>query len=184
MRPKSAAQTRKLGEMPLWARVGPIDLRNYNYRAEKHCADRSNDRGGKHPTITLMSPELPFWRKYFEHWLGGHPWAFQRLLDAQIAEMTVPEQEPQWFDPSFDPQREYPQPRPAPIYQGEYERVRKGFNDLLAHLRAGTVGKEATFTPDAVKRKYGISDEEWNRLPDQPENLGYWQGLRKPKDTP
>lgn len=92
---------RLFGAMPPWAKTGPIDLRNYNYRAEAHCADRSKDRDGLHPTISLESAELPAWSQYFERHLGGHPRAFQLLLDGTIVEMTLPEQEPQWFDPSF-----------------------------------------------------------------------------------
>jgi hypothetical protein len=94
---------RAFGTMPDWARTGPIDLRNYNYRAEKHCADRSAARGGEHPTVTLTSPDFMLWREYFDRHLGGRPWAFKALLDGRINSMTLPEQQPQRFDPSFVP---------------------------------------------------------------------------------
>jgi hypothetical protein len=83
---------------------GPIDLKNYNYRAEKHCAGLSVKRGGEHPTMTCDSPALPLWREYFERHLGGRPWAFKALLDGTIQSMTLPEEMPQRFDPSFVPQ--------------------------------------------------------------------------------
>lgn len=43
------------------------------------------------------------WHEYFDVHIAGRPWAFKALLDASIALMTVPEQMPQWFDPSFTP---------------------------------------------------------------------------------
>jgi hypothetical protein len=89
--------------MPDWAKTGPIDVRNYDYRAEKHCADKSKSRDGMHPTIALESPDFRLWLEYFDRWLGGRPLCFRMLMDATIKEMTVPEPVPQWFDPSFVP---------------------------------------------------------------------------------
>lgn len=90
--------------MPDWAKTGPIDVRNYSFRAEAHCALKSAERTGIHPVITLDSGEFPAWQEYFDRHLGGRPKAFAMMLDATIREMTVPEQVPQWFDPSFAPQ--------------------------------------------------------------------------------
>jgi hypothetical protein len=58
-------------------------------------------REGVHPTISLASPEKLAWHEYFDRHLGGRPLAFQMFLDGGIREMTLPEQLPQWFDPSF-----------------------------------------------------------------------------------
>ena len=94
---------RPFGQIPDWAMKGPIDLKNYNYRAEKHCVERSSKRGGEHPTITRDSPDFLLWREYFERYLGGRPWAFKALLDGRISSMTLPEPMPQWFDSTFEP---------------------------------------------------------------------------------
>jgi hypothetical protein len=95
------AKERPFGTIPDWAMKGPIDLRNYNYRAEKHCAGFSAKRAGEHPTITRDSKNFMVWREYFERYLGGRPWAFKALLDGRIQSMTLPEELPQWFDPTF-----------------------------------------------------------------------------------
>jgi hypothetical protein len=95
---------RKFGEMPFWAKTGPIDHRNYSYRAEAHCARKSRERDGMHPTIKRDGPTIRLWKEYFDRHLGGRPKAFKMLMDGSIMEMTVPEETPQWFDPSFEPQ--------------------------------------------------------------------------------
>ncbi len=56
-----------------------------------------------HPTITRESQEFAIWRDYFDRHLDGRPWCFKALAGGTIAEMTIPEQFPQWFDPSFSP---------------------------------------------------------------------------------
>jgi hypothetical protein len=96
-------QERKFGVILEWAKAGPIDAKNYSLRAEAHCKLQSPAREGEHPVITLQSREFPAWQEYFERHLGGRPMAFRMLLDGSIREMTVPEQVPQWFDPSFAP---------------------------------------------------------------------------------
>lgn len=94
---------RQFGAMPEWAKKGPISARNYGYRAEAHCALKSAERKGIHPTITLQSPDFKLWYEYFTTHLGKLPLAFVFLLDATILEMTLPEPVPMWFDPSFEP---------------------------------------------------------------------------------
>jgi hypothetical protein len=89
--------------MPEWAKSGPVNGRNYSYRAESHCALKSSGRNGEHPTIKLESPEFLAWHQYFDQHIGQRPRIFQMLLDKTIREMTVPEPVPQWFDPSFTP---------------------------------------------------------------------------------
>lgn len=84
--------------MPPWAKTGPVTARNYNYRAEEHCAAKSFEREGMHPTISLESPEFPLWLAYFDSLPGGRPYPFVMLVRGEIREMTVPEQIPQWFD--------------------------------------------------------------------------------------
>lgn len=94
---------RKYGSIPEWAKTGVIDVKNYHFRAEAHAARKSQERGGVHPTISLDSSDFQLWRRYFDVHLGGRPCVFRMLVDKAISEMTLPEQVPQWFDPSFDP---------------------------------------------------------------------------------
>ena len=96
---------RKSRAIPEQAKMGPIDLKNYSFRAEAHCALKSPGRQGAHPAIKAGSKEFWLWNEYFDRWLGGRPFVFKMLLDAEpgAREMTVPEAEPQWFDPSFQP---------------------------------------------------------------------------------
>jgi hypothetical protein len=93
---------RKFGAMPEWAKTGPITVENYSYRAEAHCALKSAEREGIHPTITIESEAFPAWRNYFDQHLDGRPLIFRMLVDSVIREMTAPEPVPQWFDASFN----------------------------------------------------------------------------------
>ena len=95
---------RTFGSMPDHVKTGPIALSNYNYRAEAHCALKS-DRKGNHPVIRHGSSEFWMWYEYFDCWLHGRPLAFKMLLENEGREITVPEAEPQWFDSSFVPTR-------------------------------------------------------------------------------
>lgn len=107
-----AQAERVYGEIPAWAKTGPITLRNYSFRAEAHCKTKTAERQGAHPTIQLGADEFRLWRQYFEEHLGGLPMAMHRMLqnpDDQ-RQMSVPEPLPQWFDPSFTPDPRW-QPR-------------------------------------------------------------------------
>lgn len=131
---------RAFGEIPHWAKTGPITLRNYGYRVELHCQAKAAERNGTHPTIKIGTDEFRLWRQYFECHLGGLPVVMERMLqnpNDDRREMTVPEIPPQWFDPSFIPdpgwqEREYVQMgRPGrkwpPIPEGQdyFSMVRK-----------------------------------------------------------
>jgi hypothetical protein len=98
-----AKRPREFGKVPEWSKTGPIDLRNYPFRVEMHCSSKTGDRAGNHPSLKLDSPDFLAWQEYFEQHLRGRPTAFSMLVDKAIEEMTVPEQVPQWFDPSFTP---------------------------------------------------------------------------------
>lgn len=68
---------------------------------------------------------------------------------------------------------------------GERARVMAGFAALLKQLRpAEEVEREKEFTPERVMKKYGLTQEQWDAIPDQPEDASYWRGVRKPKDMP
>lgn len=56
-----------------------------------------------HPTIERGTPEYLEWKAYFERHLGGLPFVFRRLMQGEQQSMTMPEQHPQWFDPSWQP---------------------------------------------------------------------------------
>jgi hypothetical protein len=111
-----AKRERAYGEIPDWAKQGPIDLANYSFRAELHCRDRSKDRTGAHPTIVRGTEEFRVWREYFEKHLRGYPRVMQLMLEnpQDRREMTVPEKWPQWFDPSFKPDPKYVEPEYHP----------------------------------------------------------------------
>jgi hypothetical protein len=89
---------RKFGEVPEWAQHGPITLQNYSFRAELHCKLMGRT---EHPTIVLGTTECERWRSYFQYHLGGYPQAMWMLIERQIKEMTVPESDPQVFDPNW-----------------------------------------------------------------------------------
>lgn len=94
---------RQFGAIPEWAKTGPIDGRNYCYRAEAHCARKTVERQGLHPTIERGSDEFKLWLEYFDRHLRQRPVVFQALIDGDVREFTVPEARPMWFDPSFIP---------------------------------------------------------------------------------
>lgn len=95
-------QQRPLGTMPLWATTGPVTWKNYHYRAEGYCARKSSERSGQHPEIGNQSPELADWIRYFD-WLGGQPFLFARMIEWPTVghTFTVPELQPEWFDPDY-----------------------------------------------------------------------------------
>lgn len=62
----------------------------------------------------------------------------------------------------------------APAAPDERKRIEQGFADLLAHLRRDR-RQENEFTPEAVKAKFGISDAQWDAIPDSP--LKNWKML-------
>lgn len=150
---------RKYGEIPEWAKAGEIGLRNYDLRVEAHNAERSAKRGGSHPIITRKSTEFRLWHEYFARHLGGFPWAFQALLDEKIESMTLPEQEPQWFDPSFaaTPGYRVPPPPPEPTEEQRL-RMKAKFAALLATLpkRPGMVERKAfrRYSDDEIRAMY------------------------------
>jgi hypothetical protein len=56
----------------------------------------------------------------------------------------------------------------APDGTTEHERIVAGFDDLLAHLRRDQTKPREQFTPEAVKAKLGLTDEQWAAIPDAP----------------
>jgi hypothetical protein len=89
---------REFGEIPSWAKHGPVTLANYSFRAELYCKLAGRK---EHPTIELGTTECELWRSYYQYHLGGYPQAMWMLVQNQIKEMTVPEEDPELFDPSW-----------------------------------------------------------------------------------
>lgn len=106
-------QQRKFGTVPEASKTGPVSLLNYHFRAEMHCAGKGKDRADNHPTLTRDAPDFHTWQQYFEQHLGGRPIGFRMLMAGEISELTVPEQVPQWFDPSFEPDPKWRSAWPA-----------------------------------------------------------------------
>jgi hypothetical protein len=50
----------------------------------------------------------------------------------------------------------------------ERECITEGFKQLLARLQPDKTDKANQFTPDAVKAKLGLTDEQWAAIPDAP----------------
>lgn len=64
---------------------------------------RSDERNGIHPTLSRDTPEFMEWWEYYDRHLGKVPITFQMFIDGQSKGYTVPEDRPEWFDPSFHP---------------------------------------------------------------------------------
>jgi hypothetical protein len=54
----------------------------------------------------------------------------------------------------------------APDSTTERDRIVAGFDDLLAHLRRDQTKPTEQFTPETVKAKLGLTDEQWAAIPD------------------
>lgn len=59
----------------------------------------------------------------------------------------------------------------------EKARVTQKFKDLLTYLRRDKTGEDKQYTPAAVMKKYNLTLEQWNALPDQPEDADCWRRL-------
>lgn len=121
---------RQFGEIPEDQKAAPISLQNYNLRAEWHG---KNKGASTFPTIALGSQSFPAWHEYFAKHLEGFPWAMRALMERRIQSMTVPEERPEWFDPSFTPDPRY-RPRIPDVYEGPGNR--DVFAEILTELRS------------------------------------------------
>jgi hypothetical protein len=67
----------------------------------------------------------------------------------------------------------------APDGKTEHDRIVTGFDELLAHLRRDQTKPIEQFTPEAVKAKLGLTDAQWNAIPDAlPDST--WQKVTPP----
>jgi hypothetical protein len=70
----------------------------------------------------------------------------------------------------------------AEIESLEYRR--RAAERILAEYRAGVSSKrmQTIETPETVKAKYGLSEQQWGAIPESPIDRNYWQGLRTAAD--
>ncbi len=163
--------------------MGPISLKNYDYRVEQHNALHSAERGGEHSYITLGSPDFPVWHEYFTSHLGGLPWAMQAVIDKEIWSMTLPEKLPQWFDPSFIPNPKYrvQLPRdPEEEYSPEHrQHMTQKFNQLLDDLMNGRLTRDSGVQGHAAPGTIFSNFDEAVRRHGRP--IGFFERTPKPQ---
>jgi hypothetical protein len=131
---------------------------------EAYCVQRSIERGGVHPTIKFKDRDFWLWFEYFDRHLGGLPWVMRALCANEVGVMAVPEQNPEWFDDTF---QHYPGYEPilprnddeVAIPAETAKRVSEGFAKLLAQLRERNV--VSTPKPKTFQR---YSDADLERL--------------------
>lgn len=165
---------RKFGEIPVWARSGPITGKNYAYRAEAYCAAIGDSRGRMHPTVKKGMLEFYEWWQYFERHLEHIPVSFQTIIDEPHSqrEFTVPELSPEAFDAAFigykgwtSRQREWGDGK-TDEERAEYLAEMKGQLEEIGFPFSRT--PRSVESPDRVRDRYGISRAQWNAIPDLP----------------
>ena len=165
---------RKFGEIPAWARPGPVTGKNYPFRAEAYCAAIGDARGRMHPTVKKGMPEFYEWWEYFERHLKHIPVNFQTIIDEPHSqrEFSVPELRPEEFDGSFIHNRAWSsRQRTWEDSNTEEEKAEyvTAMNRELIDLGFSFGGSpKLVETPDRVRDKYQISPEQWNAIPDLP----------------
>ncbi len=65
----------------------------------------------------------------------------------------------------------------APPGNTEHERITDGFKQLRTYLRPDEANKENQFTPKKVKAKFGLTDAQWDAIPDAPPDSS-WRKLQ------
>ena len=98
---------RKFGDIPAWAQVGPISLKNYDLRAEWDGA-KVKQWGDSWPFLshdpdTRATADEEAWMSYFWDHLGGLPLSAEIFRTDVIRFLNVPEERPEIFDPSYVP---------------------------------------------------------------------------------
>ena len=61
----------------------------------------------------------------------------------------------------------------APPSKTEYERITDGFKQLRTYLRPDEANKENQFTPKKIKAKFGLTDAQWDAIPDAPPDSSF-----------
>lgn len=99
---------RKFGDIPEWAKNGPVTLKNYDLRVELHGKIKA--WGDKWPMLSNDEnyPETAdrgAWDLYFRDHLGGFPPTYRLFRDGRIRYLNLPERTPELFDTSYLPVR-------------------------------------------------------------------------------
>jgi len=98
---------RPFGEIPDWAKKGPVTLRNYDLRSEWYGAKIKEWRDGW-PFLST-DPEYPAtadqtaWEAYFLKQLGAFPPSYQLFKRGVMRAYNLPDVKPELFDTSYDP---------------------------------------------------------------------------------
>lgn len=106
-RGRTKQSNRKFGEIPDWAKTGPITLMNYDLRMEWYGA-KVKMWGNEWPFLS-HDPDVKStanedaWMSYFWDHLGGFPPSAKTFRDGVIRYLNVPESKPDFFDPSYAP---------------------------------------------------------------------------------
>ena len=100
-----AKHPRKFGEIPDWAKKGPVTLRNYDLRCEWYGAKikQWGDNWpflSKDPDFSSTADEAA-WERYFLKWLHGFPPSYQLYRRGVIKYYNLPEARPELFEPAY-----------------------------------------------------------------------------------
>ena len=114
-----------------------ITARNYHQRVLSFAKSQRDRLNNKFPTIDAGNPGL--WLEYFDRHLQWRPVAFKWLMSGRIKAMTVPTEDPCWFDVGFSPEPGWlaGQSRFTPEHRDEMQRkVDRVMRPTYAQLKA------------------------------------------------
>ena len=179
---------RKFGEIPEWATKGDITLENYDLRVEAHGM-----KVGWKDNWPLLSriENIPgtanagAWDLYFRDVLGGFPKTYQLYRDGIINALNLPEKHPGDFDRRFYNLKGVPEIGEATEVAVEtwaeenldkaepleyrQEVVKRIKNEMRGHGFKFKGDKEvAVETAESVRVRLGLSQEEWDAIPNAP----------------
>lgn len=233
-------KTRPFGQIPEWAKLGMVTLRNYDLRAEAMMARMDEPI----PYIRLphliaededITGELWPWLEYWIRHLGGLPRQPRMLIEGFIEALNVPTAHPEQFDPRFQCIAIWQRPnldtyrarlprspderlagcfanlfvptfapqyaqcveraKTAPISEWYFgysheDPTREGIWVSLAWIRPDMAALSAFpkpsgdrtggETPQTVIQRLGITQTQWDAIPDAPQRPDYWTGTRWP----
>ena len=117
-------------------------IKKYNENADKFIKGLPDTQRKSLPVLTTK-PEsqnaLTQWVKYFDHHVGARPAILKALLAGRYQSMTVPAQDPMWFDATYEER-----PGGDPVYSDAHcAEMRRKLNNLLRP------------TYEQLKAKYG-----------------------------
>lgn len=97
------------GEIPDWAKRGPVTLQNYDLRVEWYGAKIKQWRDSwpflSRDQETPATADEVAWDRYFTAQLGGYPPSYRLFRQGVIRFYNVPEARPETFEPGYTPLR-------------------------------------------------------------------------------